>query len=140
MFTAIPIIGYSLNDITGRLPINTITKHRIVRTTLTGVITVFSWYGAYLQYVKRDAKFLEAHPYSDIEYFMPIPSILDQESAYYIRGTHIMMVIDDGAKHFLRISYDPEQDYLETVTLDKLLSELPEEIAEAMVFNIDRLS
>jgi hypothetical protein len=140
MFTAIPIIGYALNDVAGRLPINTDTKHRIFRTTLTGVITVFSWYGAYLQYVKRDAKFLEAHPYSDIEYFMPIPSILDQESAYYIRGTHIMMVIDDGAKHFLKISYDADSDYLETVTLEQLLSELPEEVGEVIVFNIDRLS
>lgn len=113
-------------------------RHKAIRGILNGIVYSVSLYGLYLKHIKRDTKFREDHPLSDIPGFRPVPFLFDGE-AYTIIGTDAVLVVNDKGHNFLRVSYDLDEDFITLVTLEHLLEELPEDVAEVIIFNLDKL-
>ncbi len=113
-------------------------RHKAIRVFLTGIVKSCAAYGLYLKHIKVDRKFIEEHPYSDIKGFTPMPMIFDDGVSYYLNGTDTIMVVEDGEKFFLRLSYNLDEEYITEMTLESLLPELPKDVGEIIIFNIDR--
>lgn len=114
-------------------------RHKAIRVFLTGVVQGYSLYGLYLRHIKGESKYQEGHPLGDITGFRPVPNLFGGEEAYYISGTDVVLVVEKGEHKFLRISYNLDEDYLSLVTLEHLLEEMPEDVAEVIIFNLHRL-
>lgn len=120
-----------------------VARRKMIRATLYVILYSYVCYGRYLTFVRGDATLHKSFPLlKEVDFFFPVPKLFDRDTVYHIKGSNIFFFVSNGEdilNVFFRTELDIKQNFVITMDIEDVLDQAPAEIAEGLLFHLDKL-